>query len=68
MKSKKNFEITKLIDSGNCGSVSKIKVHEDQKEYAVKQIDFNKLDEKEKPFALEEFPAKWHDTNFFPNI
>ena len=52
LKSTKNYEISRIIDSGNFGTVYTITVHEDKKVYAVKQINIEKFDEKERPAAL----------------
>ena len=54
LKSNQNFEITDIIDSGNFGTIYKIRVHEDKKEYAVKQINLGKFDQEEKLSALHD--------------
>ena len=54
LKYTNNFELKEFIDSGNFATVYKIAVHEDQKEYAVKQINLNKFEEKEKLSALHD--------------
>ena len=54
LKSDKNYKIEKFIDSGNFGAVHKISIYEDQKVYALKQVNLMKQAEKERPTVLSD--------------
>jgi serine/threonine protein kinase len=45
LKSKKNYTILKPLGVGGFGTVFKIKVHEDNKDYAVKYVQLNQPDD-----------------------
>ena len=42
LKSDKNYTIQKHICDGSFGDIYQIKVHEDNKEYAIKNIELNR--------------------------
>ena len=52
LKSENNYKIEKFIDAGNFGAVLKISINEDQKVYALKQINLMKHTAKDRPAAL----------------
>lgn len=54
LRSTSLYKIEKEIDSGNFGKVFKISINEDHKVYALKQIKFDKIDEKGREQALKE--------------
>ncbi len=54
LKSDQNYKIEDFIDSGNFGAVFKISIHEDQKVYALKQVNLMKHSEKDRPAALSD--------------
>ncbi len=54
LKSDKNYKIEEFIDSGNFGGVFKTSMHEDQKFYALKQVNLVKHAEKDRPAALSD--------------
>ena len=54
LKSKTNYEIKDFLGSGAFGGVMKICIHEDKKEYALKQISFQALPDNERDAALAE--------------
>lgn len=60
LRSPENFEIKNIIDSGNYGTVYKILVPEDQKFYAVKQINLEKYDEKDRPQVLRDLKMEYN--------
>jgi serine/threonine protein kinase len=54
LMSDKNYKIEKYIDSGSFGAVFKISINEDQKIYALKQINLMKHAVNDRPAALLE--------------
>lgn len=60
LKSNQNFEITDIVDSGYCGTVYRIKVHENQRVYTVKQINLKRLENDEKLVALHDAKMEYY--------
>jgi serine/threonine protein kinase len=52
LRSEKNYKIEKYLDSGEFGTMFKISINEDQKVYALKQINLMKHEAKDRPAAL----------------
>ncbi len=47
LKSDSNYKILGLVGEGDYGTILKIRIKEDDKEYALKQIDFKKITDDE---------------------
>ena len=60
LNSAKNYTIEEIVDAGNFGAVYKVLVHEDQKRYAVKQINIEKYSESDRQNALNEAKIEYN--------